>query len=127
MKWIYGPQNDLFVESLKDAENKLRTPIFYALPKIHKTPWKTRPVVSTILSVLLIASKWLDYQLQQLMPHTKSYIRDSTEVFQRIKKLGDLPPNSKLFTADAVSMYTNIDSDHAIKSMDSWLTELEYK
>lgn len=126
-KWIYGPQNDFFVESLKDPENKLRTPIFYALPKIHKTPWKTRPVVSTISSVLSIASKWLDYQLQQLIPHIRSYIRDSTEVLQRIKKVGDLPPNSKLFTADAVSMYTNIDSDHAIKSIDSWLTELAYK
>eukprot|EP00978_Attheya_sp_CCMP212_P037632 scaffold179174_cov28-Attheya_sp.AAC.2 len=86
-----------------------------------------RPVVSTISSVLSITSKWLDYQLQQLMPHVKSYIRDSTEVLQRIKKLGDLPPNSKLFTADAVSMYTNIDSDHAIKTIDSWLTKLEYK
>eukprot|EP00978_Attheya_sp_CCMP212_P032164 scaffold124117_cov47-Attheya_sp.AAC.3 len=91
-----------FVESLKDVENKLQTPIFYALPKIHKTPWKARPVVSTISSVLSICSKWLDYQLKQLIPHIKSYIRDSTEVLQRIKKLGDLPPNSKLFTADAV-------------------------
>eukprot|EP00978_Attheya_sp_CCMP212_P041848 scaffold245367_cov28-Attheya_sp.AAC.1 len=94
----------------------------------HKTPWKTRPVVSTISSVLSIASKWLDYQLQQLIPHITSYsISDSTEVLERIKKVGDLPRTSKLFTADAVSMYTNIDSDHAIKSIDAWLTDLEYK
>eukprot|EP00978_Attheya_sp_CCMP212_P004338 scaffold9464_cov25-Attheya_sp.AAC.2 len=84
MKWIYGPQNDFFVESLKDVENKkLRTPIFYVLPKIHKTPWKTRPVISTISSVLSIASKWLDYQLQQLIHHVKSYIRDFTGKFSK--------------------------------------------
>jgi hypothetical protein len=58
IKWIYGPQNDFFVQSLKSVES-LQTPIFYALPKIHKVPWtwKTRPVVSTVSSVLSVASK----------------------------------------------------------------------
>lgn len=46
---------------------------FYLLIKVHKTPWKTRPIVSISGSVNYAISKWLDGELQkviQLLPFT---------------------------------------------------------
>ncbi|KAL7534503.1 hypothetical protein ACHAWF_004849, partial [Thalassiosira exigua] len=54
-----------------------------------------------------------------------SYIRDSHDFLAKLKKLGRLPPNAKLFTADVKSMYTNIDTDHAIDVTSTWLDSLE--
>ena len=70
-------------------------------------------------------SRWLDYWLQKLKPFVASYIRDSHDFLDKLKKLGRLPRNAKLFTADAVSMYTNIDTDHAIDVIGSWLDNLK--
>ena len=36
-----------------------------------------------------------------------------------------LPPNTKLFTSDAVSMYTNIETEHGLDIMNKWLVKLE--
>ena len=41
----------------------LQLPYFYLLPKVHKTPCATRPVVSGVSSVLEPPSKWVDIQL----------------------------------------------------------------
>ena len=37
---------------------------------------------------------------------------------------GKLPKNARLFTADAISMYTNIDTNHGLKVLRSFLEEL---
>jgi len=37
-----------------------------------------------------------------------TFLRDSNHAITRLKQLGELPANARLFTADAVSMYTNI-------------------
>ena len=38
-----------------------------------------------------------------------------------LKNITDLPPHAKIFTADAVSMYTNIDTDTGINAFSKWL------
>ena len=38
----------------------LQLPYFYTLPKVHKTPWKTRPVVSGVSTVVEPLSQWID-------------------------------------------------------------------
>jgi hypothetical protein len=50
------------------AENlKYRIPQFYLTIKVHKQPWKTRPIVSCINSYLNVFSKWLDYRFKELI------------------------------------------------------------
>ena len=56
-------------------------------------------------------SKWLDYWLQQLKHHVSTYTRDSKQLLDELVELY-LPPNAIFVTADANSMYNNIDTDH---------------
>ncbi|KAL7544454.1 hypothetical protein ACHAWF_007836 [Thalassiosira exigua] len=84
-----------------------------------------RPIVCCSGTFMNDLSRWLDYWLQKLKPYVPSYIRDSHDFLAKLKKLGRLPPNAKLFTADAKSMYTNIDTDHAINVISTWLDSLE--
>jgi hypothetical protein len=100
-----------------------RIPRFYLTMKVHKTPMASRPVVNCVGSFNEIFSKWLDYQMSRLLPLSKTYLRDSTQVLSEFKSLGKLPPNARLFTADAVSMYTKIDTAHAMKVFRHWFTE----
>ena len=44
-----------------------------------------------------------------------------------LKRIGQLPPNAKLFTADAVSMYTNIDTSHGLEAMRTAFIQLADK
>ena len=70
-------------------------------------------------------SKWLDFQLQRLKPFVPTYIKDSHDLLTKLRNIGGLPPNARLFTADAVSMYTNIDTEHAIRVIGNWMDGLE--
>ena len=95
--------------------------------KVHKDPWKTRPVVCCAGTLLNQLSKWLDFWLQKLKPFVPSYLKNSDELIKKLKKLGRCPINARLFTADAQSMYTNIDTPHAILVIGRWLDSLKTK
>lgn len=93
--------------------------------KAHKTPWKMRPIVCCAGTFMNNLSCWLDYWLQKLKPSVPTYIKDSKHLLYLLKQLGILPPNARLFTADANSMYTNIDTDHAIEIITAWLKSID--
>ena len=40
---------------------------FYLLVKVHKTPWKTRPIVSGSGGVLFALSKWVNEELKKIL------------------------------------------------------------
>jgi len=100
--------------------SRFRLPIFYGLPKVHKTPVSLRPVVSTTNSLLAVFSTWLDFKMKSLLPLIKSHIHNSIEVIQALKSI-QIPKNALLFSADAVSMYTNIDTPTGISSIRDFL------
>jgi hypothetical protein len=100
-----------------DKNGKLRTATFYIMPKVHKKPLKTRPVCAATNCNTEGFSKWLDRQLQPIGRETKCYLKSSTHLIQLLQELPDLPPTAMLFTCDAVSMYTNIDTKHALRMM----------
>ena len=92
--------------------------------KIHKDPVNVRPIVCCSGTLLNCLSRWLDHWLQKLKPFIKTYIKNSTQLLEKLEALGILPPDAYFFTADAKSMYTNIDTDHAILVIGLWLDSL---
>jgi hypothetical protein len=95
----------------------------YLLAKIHKTPWKTRPIVSCSGSILHAIGRWLDLQLQQICQRLPFFLNSSRQLVEKLKAHPPLPPNASLFTCDAVSMYTNINSQHALSEIKIFLNE----
>ena len=82
------------------------------------------PIVCCAGTFINCLRKWLDYWLQQLKPLLKCYIKNSSQLLDNLTNLGTLPPNARLFTADTVSMYTNIDTDHDIEVISNWMDSL---
>ena len=96
---------------------------FYAMPKMHKNPWATRPVVSGVSSVMEPLSKWLYVQLQRIVHLCPCYLKDSWHFLNDIKKLGRTMKGYKLIISDANAMYTNINTDHAIETLRKWFEQ----
>ena len=94
---------------------------FYILPKIHKTPWKTRPIVSVPGSLLHGLGRWVDKQLQKIAPFLPAFFKSSYDLKQELLSLQFDWSRCSLFSADADSMYTNIDTAHAIPSISQFL------
>ena len=99
------------------AHETRRIPQFYCTPKVHKKPhWKTRPIVSCVNSRMGDLSKWVDVQLQKVLHLCPTHLKDSRTFLQRLHNLENLPPSAVILTADAVSMYTNINTNHALET-----------
>ena len=93
---------------------------FYLTLKAHKlkpgqnvTHLKSRPIVASPGSLLHPLGIWIDRKLQTLAKQQVSYFRNSYELRQELCST-NYPPSAKLFTADAISMYTNIPTNTAI-------------
>lgn len=99
---------------------------FRMTAKVHKTPYKFRPVVCCVGTFMNAWSQWLDYWLQTLKPTVPTYVKDSQQVLDELSSIV-LPPNAKLFTTDAHAMYANIDTDHAIEVISWWLHDQDSK
>ena len=103
-------------------------PKLYLLMKVHKTPLKTRPVVSCSGSLLHPLGVWLDTMLQPIATSLPSFIASSYDLKEALQEMPGLPSNAQLFTADAISMYTNIDTTSALEALSSFLrSSEEYK
>ena len=107
----------------RSFNQKYRHAVFYGLPKIHKEKkngyYRTRPVVSKCGTFVEIASKWVDFQLQQLIHLFPSHLKDSFHILRDLRRL-QIDSNIRIFTADAVSMYTYIDTTHATRVISEW-------
>lgn len=94
---------------------------FYLLAKVHKTPWATRPITSVSGSLLHGLGRWVEQQLQLVVKKLPYTTTNSWSLAHRLCQLPTLPPNAQLFTADAVSMYPNIDTQHALSTIGTFL------
>ncbi len=103
-----------------DKANKDPFGYFYLLIKLHKSPISTRPVCSDCASLPHALGKWVNTQLQPIVQRQATYFKDSYALKKMLDKL-TLPPNATIFTYDAVSMYTNIDTDDCIDRLTEYL------
>jgi hypothetical protein len=109
----------------KDNLSQTRVPQFYGVYKVHKNGKpKTRPIVSSVNSIPEIFSKWVDYWLKKVVRKIlPTYIRDADHLMNELRRTfpNGLPPGARLFSVDAIGMYSNIDTDHGIEVLTRWL------
>ena len=122
--WIKKHSNALTAHERTFIKHGLDTAtghaIFYLTPKIHKSPWKTRPIVSCPGTQLFNLGKWVDSKLQLVANVQPAYFKDSKDLKAHLDTL-NLPPSARIFSADAVSMYTNINTSAALYEIAQYL------
>ena len=60
---------------------------FYSLPKIHKNNMPVHPIVSACGTATYNTTKFITKILQNYCGKTSSFVKDSTDFFQKIKHL----------------------------------------
>lgn len=105
-------------------------PRFYVIPKIHKTPWASRPIIPSHSWVTSRASEVVDYFLQPLLSQY-NFVLNRTKAFltglrSAVSKTDSLH-NCILVSGDVRAMYTNIDPDEAIHRVGGLLKDCNLK
>jgi hypothetical protein len=110
----------------KERLSMTRVPQIYGIYKVHKTDKKPRPVISSVNSVPEIFSKHVDYWLKKIVGNLlPTYIKDAEHLIRSLTERfpHGLPHGAKLFSVDAVGMYSNIDTDHGVDVLTRWLND----
>jgi len=93
-----------------------KTPVFFMLPKVHKTPkegaFVGRPVTSHCGGPLNRISEFIDHFLLPEVQKSSTYLKDTADTIRKIEGLS-LPDNTILASIDIVSMFTSIPQDEA--------------
>ena len=87
---------------------------FNILPKIHKDKFGTRPIINCINHPTSNISQFIDYILQPHVRLSKSYIKDSQHLIQKLESLIIPKETIKLSSLDFESLYSNIDLNDAL-------------
>jgi len=125
-QWTFEHRKALTDSAVKFIRKKLDETIedpygyFYLMPKLHKTPLKTRPVCSDCASLPHALGQWVDEMLQPIVKTQPTYFKNSFALKKELDEL-TLPANASLFTYDAVSMYTNINTEDCISRLEAYL------
>ncbi len=100
-----------------------RIACYCELPKIHKLegPLPGCPIISGCNSPTDRISGLLDHFLAPLAPKLKSYIKDTTDLLNKISELPRLHDNATLVTLDVKSPYSNIDPLEAMQAIQQTL------
>ena len=120
---ILGNDTTQYIREQVEKARKDPWGYFYLLVKLHKIPVSTRPVCSDCASLPHSVGKWVDKQLQPIVRKQRTYFQDSFELKHLLGHLDTLPPNACLFTYDAVSMYTNIDTEECLLRLQTFLED----
>ena len=113
--WGKRDSNDIM-----HPKEDLELPYFYILPKLHKTPWKSRPVESGVNSIIEPLSIWIDNKLQQVIHLCPACLKDSWHFLNIIQNARRMEPDTVLLTCDAKAMYANIPTQHALEVFAKW-------
>ena len=91
------------------------------LPKIHKRLFNVpgRPVISNCGTPTEKASEFLDYHLKPVMQRSWSYIKDSGDFIEKIKRISNIPDDAILVMADVVGLYPSILYELGFKTLEA--------
>jgi hypothetical protein len=95
---------------------------FYLTMKVHKTPLKSRPIVSCSGSILFSLGKWFDDKLKIFAHRQSAYFKSSQDLHKMLSAMV-IPPHTFFFTSDSESMYTNIDTNRALAYISSYIRD----
>jgi len=130
LEWSRRPKNWLD-KSSKDyiqlhLQRNMKDPFgyFYLMYKVHKSPLKTRPVLSDCASILNPLGKWVDTMLQPIAKTMPAYFKDSFALKDVLDNFV-VPPRARIFSCDAQSMYPNIDTNTALADIAAFLRDDE--
>ena len=79
-------------------------------PKIHKILPNIpgQPVISNCGTHTEQASEFLDYHLKSVMQRSLSYIKDSGDCIERIKRMSNIPDDAILVMVDVLWYYARV-------------------
>ncbi len=115
------PEIDYFTRSFQEHHC---IPIFYGMPKVHKTPIKLRPMVSCINSFCSIFSTWLDFKMKSLLPLISSYIQNSSDGYHENTQILPIFNDNLLYYKRYIDDIIDIWVDSPCNSWDSFKTQL---
>jgi hypothetical protein len=69
----------------------------------------------------------MDHHMRRILPYITSYLWDSQHAIDLFTNLGTLPPNARLFTAGATTMYTNIEPGIGVQAIIDLIASLGNK
>jgi hypothetical protein len=69
-----------------------------------------------------VFSNWLDYKMKELLPLIQPHFTNSTTVVNNLMNL-TLPKGATIFSADATSMYTYIDTKTGLSTFQSFFQD----
>lgn len=102
-------------------------PVFYTLPKVHKslTNPPGRPIIAQIDSLLAPLSEFVDSYIKPYVHTLPAYIKDTTDFINKISTVTDLSDEVFLVTLDIASLYTNIPHESGLEALDFYLKDRE--
>ena len=132
-------QPNLQDDILKLIPSHPRPATFYTIPKVHELPNlvvstcpssnpdnfiiegqrlfinpPSRPIVSGIGTFTEYVSAFVDRERQPLLANIPSYIKDTTDLLNKLSRFNNLPDNTILATLDVTALYTNIPHNDGI-------------
>ena len=84
-----------------------------------------RPVISYCGIPTEKVSEFLDNHLQPIMRKGLTYIEDSGDLVNKIRRVGSIPNNAILLTADVRALYPSIPHDAGLKTLREVLDKRE--
>ena len=102
----------------------LRIPSFYILPKIHKNPMQSRPIVSSTSSMTYHASVYLDRLLQPVLKLLPTVCTSSLQLISDMELI-NCRSGSVILCADVTALYPNIPIDFGLSTVKTVLMSLK--
>lgn len=95
-------------------ENEFEPCYFYGIPKIHKFPFKLRPISAAHSYPTRATSEVLAAILQEKVNSLKHIVRDTKDFIRQVEEIRDIQAGDILFSADVEALYPSIPIDEAI-------------